>query len=333
MAFSAVIGVLYNFNLARFAAIAFSPVLFQLAFIPIFMAIGFFVVVWNERTVSAGSPRLWLKERFKKTGKAWDDYIASPHAADALAALMPLMGMSICFCTVKSVFYFMAWHDLDHSLSQLDYMIHGKYPHEYLLPLAQKYNLERAMEVAYIVWFPVMMIANSYAIFFDKDTLRRKQYLWGYTLSWIVCGTLLALIFYSVGPIFYNMAQPSMPDPYVGLRSWLSTANNGDPAFMFNASKEFYDIAVDNIHPDVNGVSAMPSLHVGICWLNTLYGFRLNRWLGIVLALFTGVIMISSVTLGWHYAVDGYVCIAVMTVLWYVTGSMLRRYDRRQESI
>ena len=35
-----------------------------------------------------------------------------------------------------------------------------------------------------------------------------------------------------------------------------------------------------------------------------LLGWRINKWLGAALTLFTGLIVIGSVALGWHYAVD-----------------------------
>ena len=56
-----------------------------------------------------------------------------------------------------------------------------------------------------------------------------------------------------------------------------------------------------------NGISAMPSLHVGGATLCALLGCRTNKRLGIALSAYAVILMIGSVHLGWHYAIDGYV--------------------------
>jgi hypothetical protein len=42
--------------------------------------------------------------------------------------------------------------------------------------------------------------------------------------------------------------------------------------------------------------------------------------------VFAAAIMIGSVHLGWHYAIDGYVGGLVATALWYATGRAISRY-------
>ena len=55
-----------------------------------------------------------------------------------------------------------------------------------------------------------------------------------------------------------------------------------------------------------SGISAMPSMHVAIATLFALVCWRVRRWLGIVMTIYAVIIMLGSVDLGWHYAVDGY---------------------------
>lgn len=70
---------------------------------------------------------------------------------------------------------------------------------------------------------------------------------------------------------------------------------------------------------------AMPSMHVAIAVLLALFGWRLNRWAGAALTLFALLIMVGSVHLGWHYAVDGYVSAVVGIGIWYAVGWVQRR--------
>jgi hypothetical protein len=76
------------------------------------------------------------------------------------------------------------------------------------------------------------------------------------------------------------------------------------------------------------GISAMPSVHVAVAVLFALLGWRISSWLGWIFSLYAGVILIGSVHLGWHYAVDGYLSIAGALAIWAVVG-MLRRVHRR----
>jgi membrane-associated phospholipid phosphatase len=69
----------------------------------------------------------------------------------------------------------------------------------------------------------------------------------------------------------------------------------------------------------------MPSQHVGIAWLMALYAFQFKRWLGILMTVFTLAIMVGSVILGWHYAVDGYLGVIVVSFIWLGSGFVLRR--------
>ena len=67
------------------------------------------------------------------------------------------------------------------------------------------------------------------------------------------------------------------------------------------------------------------SPRVGIvtrCWNvpNVLLGFRINRVLGCFFTVYLLVIMVGSVHIGWHYAVDGYVAIATTLILWKIVG-------------
>jgi membrane-associated phospholipid phosphatase len=87
----------------------------------------------------------------------------------------------------------------------------------------------------------------------------------------------------------------------------------------------------------LNGISAMPSMHVAMAVLFALVGWKTNRGLGALLTIYAILIQIGSVHLGWHYAVDGYASAAAVSSLWLVVGRLTdgrkarRRLRRRRQ--
>ena len=66
------------------------------------------------------------------------------------------------------------------------------------------------------------------------------------------------------------------------------------------------------------GISAMPSMHVATSVLMALYASKHARWAGWLCWGFAALIMIGSVHLGWHYAVDGYFGALIAWCAWRV---------------
>jgi membrane-associated phospholipid phosphatase len=70
----------------------------------------------------------------------------------------------------------------------------------------------------------------------------------------------------------------------------------------------------------------MPSLHVTIATLMALLAWRYNRTAGIAFTVFTVVILIGSIMLGWHYSADGLAGIALALVFWGVAGKIIQMW-------
>ncbi|MGD9665727.1 MAG: phosphatase PAP2 family protein, partial [Novosphingobium sp.] len=73
------------------------------------------------------------------------------------------------------------------------------------------------------------------------------------------------------------------------------------------------------------GISAMPSMHVSIAVLFALVTYRISRPLCIAASVFAALIMLGSVHLAYHYAVDGYVAIIATLAIWVLAGWIERK--------
>ena len=83
----------------------------------------------------------------------------------------------------------------------------------------------------------------------------------------------------------------------------------------------------------INGISAMPFMHVGTSVLFAMLGFASGqRWVGWLLTLFAALIFVGSVHLGGRYAIDGYAGAAVAIFGWWAAGRLVN-WDRRLRGI
>ena len=63
----------------------------------------------------------------------------------------------------------------------------------------------------------------------------------------------------------------------------------------------------------------MPSMHVSIACLLMLASLKMGRRWAIVGVLFLGSIVLGSVHLAYHYAIDAYASLAATPAIWWVS--------------
>jgi membrane-associated phospholipid phosphatase len=125
---------------------------------------------------------------------------------------------------------------------------------------------------------------------------------------------------------------PEQADPYLPLMDWLRTVNVTHPVFALDVMDELWK-TYETGTGLVNGISAMPSMHVGTSVLFAIAGFASGRrWLAWLLTVFALLIMIGSVQLAWHYAIDGYVGAVVALLGWWLAGRLVD-WDRRARGL
>jgi membrane-associated phospholipid phosphatase len=124
-----------------------------------------------------------------------------------------------------------------------------------------------------------------------------------------------------------------LPDPYAPLMGYLADVSHVQPIFAVEAQNILWHAYTMRTVIVGAGMSAMPSMHVAIAVLFPLVCWRVQRWLGIVAAIYAVVVLITSVHLAWHYAVDGYVGAAGMIVIWWIVGRVLARRDETRRRL
>ena len=205
----------------------------------------------------------------------------------------------------------------DEALADLGELLHGQAPWR----IAHAFDsdiLSMVVSVTYArIWFLQWFGLVFFAALFANQPVHLR-YLTAMALVVVIVGTLMATLFSSVGPIFYDEFVGG--DRYADLLGLLrQRPYNEDTLSYSNYLLTVYKAGKPAL---ASGISAMPSMHVAIATLNALYLGRLNRWLGVAGWAFAIFILFGSVYTGWHYALDGYVSMLVVPVIWRCTASI-----------
>ena len=175
---------------------------------------------------------------------------------------------------------------------------------------------------AYNFWLPLMCFLLFYACFARRKPRARMQFLLAFLLTWVLGGNVLATIFSSAGPAYFQ--RLGLGNEFVPLMKALADDAATAPISVLPVQNWLWG---HYVRPEgLNGISAFPSIHVASSVLMALYGFRLSRAAGWALIGFAAVILLGSVLLAWHYAVDGYAGAGIALGCWGLAGWLLRRY-------
>lgn len=216
----------------------------------------------------------------------------------------------------------------DETFMNWDAALHGgAQPWTLLQPLAGTPVVTNAIDVFYNLWFGTMFATYVWQAWSLKKPELRRQFLVSFLLNWIVIGTVLATILASAGPCYFGRIT-GLEDPYRPLMAYLAAVNETSSLLALKLQGMLWQNYVSGGSMMGGGISAMPSMHVAIATSMALLGWRISRSVGAAYTAFAAIIMIGSVHLGWHYAIDGYISIAATFVIWRVTDWALRRRDQ-----
>ena len=208
----------------------------------------------------------------------------------------------------------------DPPLSALDARVHlGHFPWRILQPALGHPPITRMLDFAYVPVLLALLVGVTVWQGWTTDTALRRRFLLTFVLAWILLGTGLAVALSSAGPCYYGRVT-GLPDPYADLMAYLNGVHRATPLTALLIQDGLWQSHVGNMAGSFSEISAMPSIHVAMPTLFALVGWRASRRLGWALAAFAVVIFLSSVALGWHYAIDGYVGAAGVAAIWWLCG-------------
>jgi membrane-associated phospholipid phosphatase len=236
-------------------------------------------------------------------------------------AAVIMTAMLVSFAQLKSQIPLLQPFVWDEYFAELDRKLHfGTLPHEYLHAVFGWHYSISFFTGIYNVWLFMMYFALVIACFLRTENPVRLRYLIAFVLTWAIGGNLLATLFSSAGPVYYD--DLGLGDTYASLMQRLEAhAATGALTVIDTQNLLWTWYTMDR---PINAISAFPSMHVASTTLMALFAFCWHRRAGMAVTAFATGIMIGSVLLGWHYAVDGYVGAVVALLSWHVAGWIVR---------
>jgi hypothetical protein len=237
-------------------------------------------------------------------------------------ALVGIAAFQRSFAYLKDMVPVLHPFSWDQTFLDWDRALHfGTDPYVYLMPLVSTPWVIAVLNGAYHLWL-LMVIFLLFVAGFDRTNPRaRMTFLVAHVLTWAIGGNLLATVFSSAGPVY--LERLGMGDAFVPLMATLHQMAQHVPLPALDVQEMLWQGYVAD--GPISGISAMPSMHLASTTLMTLYAFTWRRWAGRAMVGFWVLIMIGSVALGWHYAIDGYLGAALALAFWCVAGRMVPR--------
>jgi membrane-associated phospholipid phosphatase len=252
--------------------------------------------------------------------------------AHALPLLLGMIVFGGTFTVVKTSIPLLTSYNWDVAFEQWDRWLHGGLaPWRIIQPLVGLPLVTKSIDVLYSSWFYILNLIWVWQAFSQRDNRLRLQFFLTLILGWIILGNVTATLLASAGPVYYGNVT-GLSDPFLPLTGYLNDANRTYPILALLAQKYLWESYVMRELVLGAGISAMPSMHVAIATLFALICWRTKRWVGALMTIYAMLIMIGSVHLGWHYAVDGYVGALGMIAVWWIVGIVLRRRAAKESS-
>lgn len=260
-------------------------------------------------------------------------------SAQRLARLFSGMALLLCmilfqgtFTSVKNALpVWQGGFPHDRFQADLDKALHfGIDPWHWLYAIAEYDWVRIVVEWNYnMLWFVICFSALFYVATSPRAESIRTRYILSFMLVWIVVGNLLAAPFMSAGPAFYGFVTGDAARFGEQLSFLAHGAGSANSAS--NYQRYLWELYSAGQTGFGSGISAFPSVHVGLIALNALFLSEYSRRLGYAAFAYLAFIIASSVYLAWHYAIDGYAAVVTVLAIYLVLKKAFVRYASTDE--
>jgi len=304
---------LQNYNLASVL----------LSIIDIFRYVIAFLILFIMWRIAVYVTKLHPESPIRQLAKDFKDLFIAPHALINFFVLFFFIRFfMLIFAEVKGNIPWFQAFSWDVTFMQWDRMLHGTDPWKLLQPFLDTPLATFVLNVFYRLWFFLLLGSLFWIALLKRPNALQVRFLVAFMLTWSIGGSLMAVLFSSAGPVYFDNLGLS-PNPYAALEARLHEFAKVVPLWDIPL-QDFLWFLYEKRDIALGGISAFPSMHNAHALLMALLAWQIDRRLGIAAYVYTFFIFIGSIWLGWHYAVDGYAGFAVALLSWLVAGPVAR---------
>jgi hypothetical protein len=314
-------GILNRIDFLLYASTAH---LTLLTIVQVFILFCCFKVLWWKATIK---PRPLFRDW-------WPMLTRNLYLKDRILKAMPLfISLFILlslFSNMKGLISYYGTYSWDPFWAETDRKLHfGIDPWRLLQPLLGYPRITQLINILYNFWFPILVFFLYWQLIVQKHPGLRMQFFFTFFFAWSINGTLLAILFASGGPCYFEMMTGNRY--FAEQMNYLQEVHRHYGLWSVSTQAMLQDMYKEDKIMIGAGISAMPSMHVATAFLFFLLTRELNKKVGWIFALYSLLIFLGSVHLGWHYAVDGYFSIITTWLYWKLSGMIVKKANSTRE--